>query len=257
MTVVRIAAGVAALMLLMILRPLAAQTPETPVTGVTTLTGQTKALGNGFITSWMQLNADGTPAALGVSFPETALNGLPTTDTEVGLVFPFDVYKTPFTHFAINWNPHGHIPAGIYDVPHFDFHFYTLMPDEREMITATGDNLALVRKAPPADYVPSGYIAAPGGEQPNMGAHWANPASPEFHGQPFTQTFIYGFYNGNLAFLEPMVTRAYLLTHPVLAAPIPQPKAYPSHDYYPTQYIVQYDALNRVYSVALTGFIKR
>jgi hypothetical protein len=25
---------------------------------------------------------------------------------------------------GLNWNPHGHIPPGVYDLPHFDFHFY-------------------------------------------------------------------------------------------------------------------------------------
>ena len=155
----------------------------------TVKTGETKAIGHGVITSWLTLNPDGSPAALWVTMTEGALENLPTTDTEVGLTLPYEAYLTPFTHFALDWNPQGHVPMQFYGVPHFDFHFYLLMPEERMMITATGDDIAVLEKKPVPDYIPQGYIATPGGV-PMMGAHWVNPASPEFHGQPFTQTFI-------------------------------------------------------------------
>src|SRR4029450_4583623 len=31
--------------------------------------------------------------------------------------------EIPFKWVLLNWNPAGHIPPGIYDVPHFDVHF--------------------------------------------------------------------------------------------------------------------------------------
>ena len=30
----------------------------------------------------------------------------------------------PFKWVLLNWTPHGHIPPGVYDTPHFDVHFY-------------------------------------------------------------------------------------------------------------------------------------
>jgi hypothetical protein len=42
-----------------------------------------------------------------------------------------------------------------------------------------------------------------------MGVHWIDPASHEFHGHDFTATVLYGSYNGEMNFIEPMITRAY------------------------------------------------
>ncbi|MBI2841856.1 MAG: hypothetical protein HYX78_00490 [Armatimonadetes bacterium] len=102
----------------------------------------------------------------------------------------------------MNWNPRGHIPPGIYDTPHFDFHFYMISETDRNKITAVGDDLVITEKPPRQEHVPKGYVLAPGGSEPRMGAHWINPESSEFHGQPFTKTFIYGFYDGKMAFID-------------------------------------------------------
>ena len=37
-----------------------------------------------------------------------------------------------------------------------------------------------------------------------MGVHAVNPSAPEFHNQPFTATFLYGYYNKQQTFIEPM-----------------------------------------------------
>ena len=50
--------------------------------------------------------------------------------------------------------------------------------------------------------------------------------APEFIGKPFTVTYIYGFYHGNMTFVEPMITKAFLETHPDFTLPIKQPQAY-------------------------------
>ena len=39
----------------------------------------------------------------------------------------------PLKWALLNWNPHGHIPPGIYDRPHFDVHFY-MEPIETQII---------------------------------------------------------------------------------------------------------------------------
>ena len=39
--------------------------------------------------------------------------------------------KIPFTHVVANYNPLGHVPLGVYDVPHIDFHFYTISKADR------------------------------------------------------------------------------------------------------------------------------
>ena len=67
-----------------------------------------------------------------------------------------------------------------------------------------------------------------------------------------TKTFLCGAYAGKVAFVEPMVTRAYLLNKPNAVEPIPQPKVYPA-GVFPTQYTVKVDRSTHEYTIALEG----
>jgi hypothetical protein len=46
----------------------------------------------------------------------------------------------------------------------------------------------------------------------NMGNHLIDFTAPEFNGEPFTHTYIWGAYGGSLIFFEPMVTTDFLKT---------------------------------------------
>lgn len=214
--------------------------------------GEAKQIGHGTATSWVEVKKDGTPVSIGVTFDKEALSGLPAEDTEYTLALPKSSV-TGFQLIGVNWNPHGHIPPGIYDVPHFDFHFFLIGPEQRDEITATGSNLDTVRKPPSAEYVPKDYIFAPGSEFPQEGSHWIDPNSPEFHGQPFTATFIYGTYNGMIDFVEPMVTKKFFETDPSVKRAVKLPQAYQKTGYYPDKYSVHYDKAVGKYTVAIRG----
>ncbi|MEP7380558.1 MAG: hypothetical protein ABI910_02670 [Gemmatimonadota bacterium] len=47
-----------------------------------------------------------------------------------------------------------------------------------------------------------------------MGMHWLDTSSPELLPPPsnhmFTQTFIYGSYDGRIIYVEPMITQAFI-----------------------------------------------
>ena len=169
------------------------------------------------------------------------------------LPLPAEVSVPPFRHVVLNWNPKGHIPPHVYDVPHFDFHFYILTPEERAKVSIAGAGMALVQQKPPERYLPPGYIAAPGGEESGMGAHWVDLASHEFHGNPFTHAFIYGTYAGRIAFLEPMVANTFLEKKQNVDLPIAQPPAVQVKGYYPTRYFVRYDPARKEYQVGMDG----
>lgn len=219
---------------------------------IRTYASETKPLGQGFIQSWVTTDSAGKPMALGFVFGTAALSGLPGVHTEYMLALPFEV--APFTHIVADWNPHGHIPAGIYDVPHFDFHFYMISPEYRSEIIVNDEDMPKFHKAPAAEFLPAGYVmAVPGGEESRMGMHWIDPSSPEFNGKPFQTTFIYGTYDGQVAFLEPMVAMTFLKAEKHFSAPIKQPQAYETAGYYPTRYAVRYDAARDRYYVALQG----
>jgi hypothetical protein len=227
--------------------------------------GEVKQLGNGVVWSWIKNDSKGNPSSLGVTFTETALMGLaekkpsdtsfPTVEYELSL--PKQVKVRPYNHIVVNWNPHGHVPPGIYDVPHFDFHFYTVAPGERYKIKAKGEDIAICNKKLPAKYIPAGYILPEGTQEPRMGSHWIDPNWPEFHNHPFTRSFIYGSYDGKMTFLEPMATKAFLETKPNVTEKISLPAAYEKHGFYPTAYSVKYDPARREYSVSLEGLTYR
>lgn len=109
---------------------------------------------------------------------------------------------------------------------------------------------------PPAGYLPASYVIE-GGTVPQMGTHWLDPSSPELPpvSKPFTHTFIYGSNNGQVHFLEPMITRAFLLCGGDVCKPFPQPIHFsPAHTYYPTVYKIWEGHENRKHYVALTDF---
>lgn len=218
-------------------------------------------MGNGTVHSWTVLDKKGNPEAMGISFPETALEGLPdapknTMGPEYNVLFPAQAAKTPFTHTGIDWNPHGHEPI-MYEVPHFDFHFYMIEEAERSLITLKDGDLKKCQIKPAPKMMPNGFIYAPGAEAPYMGAHWVALSSPEFHGKPFDHTIIYGSYNGKVIFIEPMISKAFLETKPNFHAPLPQPKSVAKSGFYPTQYGIVYDAARREYSITLEKFVWR
>jgi hypothetical protein len=228
-----------------------------------TFVGETKPLGNGQVRSWVTLDGSGNPTAIGLTFGEAVLSNLPkepppgAEGTEVSLALPSEAASTAFKHVGLWWNPHGHPPASIYDVAHFDFHFYTITEQERSAITVEGDDVARSNKQPAAEFVPEGYVYIPDSAIPRMGAHWVNPLSSEFHGQAFTRTFLYGSYNGQLIFGEPMITKDFLETKTDVTEPIKLPAKYALHAYYPTKYSVRYDPVKREYTVALEGMTLR
>lgn len=229
-----------------------------------TIVGETKSLGAGQARSWVRVDRNGNPTAVGVTLSEGALQELPKEPPPgeegigISLGLPKQASRTAFKHIWLNFNPHGHPPAKIYDVAHFDFHFYMISDAEREAITATGEGQVKGNKQPPAEFIPEGYSFIPDSTVPRMGAHWVNPLSRELHGQPFTTTFLFGSYDGRLIFAEPMITKSFLEAKTDVTEMIKLPKSYEQRGaYYPTRYSVRYDAATKEYTVALEGMTRR
>jgi len=228
-----------------------------------TYVGESKPVGNGTVRTWVTVDAKGAPSAVGVTFSETTLLGLPMTlpKDDIGwewdLALPTEAKVAPFDHVAFYWNPKGHIPDGIYNVSHFDIHFFMVPEPTRADITAMDRNLVRCFKLPEADYIPAGYILPPQTEHRRMGVHWIDPTSHEFHGHEFTSSLLIGSYDGQVNFIEPMITRAYLETRPDFTAEVKQPAAYAKTGYYPTSYSVRFDPQKHEYVVSLDGLTMR
>lgn len=219
---------------------------------VSTFYSPTLPLGNGVARAWVSENRNGDPVSVGVSLSEKALENLPADPTQFVLIFPKNKGKNFYTHVLLDWNPQGHEPEHVYDVPHFDIHFY-IIPNEDRMAIGPNDFVQFAN-APASQYVPYKYLQLPGGV-PQMGAHWVDLLSPELNGGSFTKTFILGSYDGYFIFWEPMITRDYLLSQPDDIVSIRQPSAFQRDGFYPTQYIVSYSSSPKEYTVALTNLV--
>lgn len=228
--------------------------------------GPLKPVGKGTARSFVTYNSSNEPASIGFILTEDALNNLPTevgphgelfTSYSYPLDFPAKTSSTNFNHVQTGWNPYGHEPPHIYSFPHFDFHFYMITKEEQMQITPYNNGTDTLYPAP--KYIPQDY--SPGPKQsivPMMGVHWVDTKAPEFKkGEHFTATFVYGYYKGQMAFLEPMITKPFLETHPDFTLQIKQPQAWQRSGYYPMQMHVWYDANKKEYVIALEGLTWR
>lgn len=226
-------------------------------------------LGAGIVRTYVRLAHRGDrrggtrkPDQIGVEIPLTVMNSLPTGPASVAIDFPIKAKSTPFQFMMLDWNPNGHDPSGIYDKPHFDFHFYLQDFDDVMAIepgSCSGlscDDFQRAITPVPAQYVPAGYVDV-GSVVPYMGNHLVDVTSPEFNGQPFTRTWIYGAYDGEVTFYEPMITRQSLLEQPNQCSALKLPQAYRASGYYPTTYCTQLDTRRNVYRVFVADFVYR
>jgi hypothetical protein len=246
----------------------------TSAPNVQTEWGNPVSVGKGHAQTFVSLKRSTEPVAIGVRFDAHTLEGLsPHEMTETVLRFPASVKATPFDHFTFNWNPHGHLPPKIYDVPHFDFHFYTITKQARDEITPGECTTAQDGRIPDppgsvpvacdafdhamqplsADMRPPDFKLVPA-MAPNMGNHLIDFTAPEFNGQPFTHTYIWGVYGGSLIFFEPMLTTDFLKAREDVCEAIKAPKAMPEAGWYPTRYCVRYVADEDAYTVSLDSF---
>jgi hypothetical protein len=225
-----------------------------------TYKGAPVRVGKGTARIVVHTDKSGKPSSVAVMMTPGALKGLPTElnkktpegSWEYPLPMPKRGPRAGYTHVVIDWNPHGHPPPHIYTVPHFDFHFYGISPAAVKKISFTGPKDPAT-KVSNAALIPPDYKVIPDTAVNEMGVHAVDLTAPEFHGKPFTATFIYGYDKGQLIFLEPMVTLAYLNTKPDLALPVKTPVQYSRPGYYPTSYSVKYDKGSKAYLLALDG----
>lgn len=239
--------------------------------GPATTYSDSVSLGNGTVRTYITTNQaggqSGTPIAVGVELTGSSFEALPAEHVEIVTPFPQEASVTPFKWMLLDWNPQGHIPPGVYDLPHYDFHFYIMDQAKRQEIKAGAceaggegvDCATLERgtKAVPAVYVAPDHINV-GAVVPGMGNHLIDVTGPEFNGTKFNHTFIYGVFDGEVTFYEPMITREFLLAKPDNACvDFKRPGGFATAGWYPTQYCMRYHQNTNTYTVSLEGFVSQ
>jgi hypothetical protein len=271
-------------------QPVAPQATDEPAP-IERVEGGYVDVGPGRISTYAEMEPQGGPRTIGVSFSSSFLNALPTSHSnqyhcadrnkdgvverpvecsmwhEWAVPLPTDVANRPdipFKWALINWNPMGHIPPGVYDLPHFDVHFY-LAPIAEVFAIEPGtcgpefvrcDQFDLAKKPIPSNYIHPDYKDVDA-VAPAMGNHLIDLTGPEFNGQRFTRSWIFGTYDGQITYYEEMLSRDYLLSKPDRCNSIKTAAAVGQAGYYPTSSCVRYDAARDTYTVSIEDFVLR
>lgn len=219
--------------------------------------GEVKEFGSDSIRSWIKTDDNGNPSSIGVTFKESALTSL-ETDHEMMTMMVLPTLMTggmmtmmaiPFDHMEVDWVPMGDPAPSPYDKAHLDCHVFTMsMSDQMGMMGGRDSSMMDMK------YLPHGYMMDSMSEE-GMGIHCMDTTAKEFHGQPFDHAFVYGFYHGNMAFMETMCAKSFLDGKTSAAIDIKQPQAFIRSGYYPLKYSVRYDAAKKEYSISLDNLI--
>jgi len=223
------------------------------------LVGADITVGNGTAHTEVRVNRSGEPVSMAVVLTEAGLSGLPATmpNTEFVLPLPAEPNGTPVKHVTLDWHPGGHNPPGVFNVAHFDVHYYMITPPQRDAISPADPQFgAKSTLKPAADFIPATYTGDPFAI-PRMGVHYTDPNAPERKGQGLSLTFIYGFYNGEMIFLEPMASKTFLDSKTSMVVGLALPARYQVPGFYPTKHGIRYDAVTKEYLFELTNFVSR
>ena len=198
----------------------------------------------------VQLDARKHPTLIALEIPGALMDALPKKRSEA--VYP--VQGAGLVQTAnLQWHPVGHEPEHVYDMPHFDVHFYTITEAVRGGIVP---NAPAGKVLPPKRLLPPDVIVAPG-FVPGMGMHVIQKAQPEFNGGKFTVSPIIGYWNGDVDFFEVMFTKQWLTGKTGKTGTFPQPVSVKRHGFYPRRYSVKYDEAKDAYQVSISDFIQR
>lgn len=255
------------------------------------LTGGVENIGAATASAYAEFGADNEPISLGLAFSSNLFGELPSGASDGKRCFDRDGDGTianpaecnmwhewaiplpdaaasrsdiPFKWALLNYNPMGHIPPGVYDVPHFDMHF--MIPSMEEVFAIEPgpcgpefvrcDQFEVASRPLPPNYKAADFVNV-GAIAPAMGNHLIDTTAAEMRGVPFTRTWIYGTYDGEVTYYEEMVTSAYLMGRPSECFAIKSPPAVGLAGYYPTESCLRYLPESDEYTVSIEGFVYR
>lgn len=225
------------------------------------LLGPKVAMGNGSVFSWVRIVNNLTPVEIGIEMTPEVLNNLPK---ESGFINPVIVPLpdiateiTPFNHIGINWNPENFSDIQSFKKAHFIFYFYTISLNDRKLIPAWSEETELAFSTyPPKNYMPADYVPLIKGigSYAETGRHWL-PQDPKRY-SPFSHTFTFGTYKGELVFMSQVVSFEFLKSVEKTNNLISQPLYYPINKPFPKEYAIFINK-NENYSISLKNFNHR
>ena len=173
------------------------------------------------------------------------------------LNYPAVVQQTTyFNHAEIQFNDHGHATNPLYaqtnrySAQHFDIHFHSIPVAD---VFAIPPGVFLTPA--PAERVPIGWAQPEPRSVPQMGRH-SGPLTEATATDLWQYTMISGFLPdaSYMHFIEPMVTREFLLRRETFTLPVPQPAVLGRATQYPTECVALYDKDADAFHIVFKGF---
>ncbi|WP_394827560.1 hypothetical protein [Pendulispora albinea] len=207
------------------------------------------------VTNWVVLDKAGKLKAFKWTLPVTAVENVPsgvTSDVRFWMKVPTEFStQTVFTGMSYDYLPHGHAPAGVYNVPHWENHFITFSQEESVAINCKNPKYPKDNLLPPD---PGWFILPPPDNcVAGMGLHAVNAGMPEFNKEDFTKSFVPDYYDGKFASLEAKATSKMLIqrkSFEMIAPNVPAPRA----SLLPGKIEVTYYRLPDTYVFSMTDF---
>ena len=221
--------------------------------------GPEMQLGTSTVRAFAETDDAGHAKRVGIEMTEAAVASLEGEMVFVTVPLPEAAIAAGYDHVSLDWMPHGHEPEGLFNVPHFDVHFY-MIPEADRLAIAPADPLYMEKaeNRPSADLMPATFVPPPGPEPiPAMGEHWIDSTDPVLAGQPFEAVMIYGAWDGEVIFVEPMVTRELLLSRRDFGGSLDQPERVTEPVSLPSAWQVSHDAEAGVYRVSIDDLVLR
>lgn len=186
--------------------------------------------GNGYVNLWVEKDTEDSPFRLLALADDIILINPPEEETSVTLPWPDDVDPiAPYRHFRFYYLPDGHGPPGL-DIPQFKLRAYLIDEQKREDLKDADEQTRIV--TPNDQLLPEGFELLNRGDLPPVGSQWVNPNLNDLEGN-FQYAYAWGFNDGELIYLETMLSLEVLTQRPDAVLEVAQPNAVQREGYYP------------------------
>lgn len=218
--------------------------------------GESAVVAGGPVRTWARVNGSGEVIWVGMTMPMEMIEYRPLRGTgpagaAVVVSFPAVVQETTyFNHVEIHSRQRGHVTPpeylqpGRYGAPHFDIHFYGIPVEQVWQIAGPTPGAPLAEVA--TELLPTGW-AQPGASLAQMGRH-AQMLSEYTATDPWLLTMIAGYLPDAtyMHFIEPMITREFLLLRQNFERPVPMLETQGRATRYPTELVVKWEGRQRL-----------
>ncbi len=201
------------------------------------------------VTVASSVNLDGEIAEISASVPKAVLKRFQREERNGVAHVDYDdevTEQTFFRHAGMDYNAQGHGPPGQNDLPHIDIHFYGIDQATREAITCQGEPMPADNRVP--EGVEVNVTGEPfGGCVKAMGAHGGVPYDR------LTANMIYGYHDGALIFVEPMIDIDLVTSEERIELDIPLPAVVGRETRMATRFVTRHAGDQYVF--VLTDFV--